>query len=261
MKNFVTYLIILLQISLLLSANLASDTNGKMLFLEESSAPQENIVLAFGDITPPVTLSSFTSLLSIVDQICFVWKQIVQVFKVQRKTTIKQALMEKGFDYFSGSGSMQVMKGIQADKIEDIFAMIQRRIKVPSERQEEVKTVLDESLFMEKNVWSSFNTVFSIDETGDSKFANIMVSNNEQNNTYNVIYNDFQAKFKLAPDVLIINKQITFGSGIFQNSEDKIMRVPKSLTQEDITIVLSFFQLITYKHLADHFKINLELPK
>jgi len=137
---------------------------------------------------------------------------------------------------------------------------LEKRIKVPEERQEDLKMVLEESMFAQSNVWTAFNTLFSVDTIGNTKFCSVLVGRNDDTDTYDVVFTDIKADFKLAPDTMVVNKKLSVAGGIWEDEKDEYVKVPKSLTPDDIQAVLSFFQIVAFKSFADQFGIKVTFP-
>jgi len=202
----------------------------------------------------------FDQVIGAIGKITNQWGQIVNNFKTTRSSTVKEILKGKGFDYFSQSAQIQVSKGIKAEYFEKYLLLLEKRIKVPEERQEDLKFVLEGAMFAESNVWTAFNTLFSIDTIGTTKFASVLIGRDDEKNTYDVIFTDIKADFKLAPDLMIINKKLSVLGGIWEDEKDEQVRVPKSLNPEDIQTVLSFFQIVAWKNFADQFGLKVDFP-
>jgi hypothetical protein len=189
------------------------------------------------------------------------WSKIVNAFKTTRSSELKQKLLGKGFDYFSQSAAMQISKGIKGQYIDAFLDHVQTRIKVPAERTADLKMVLEECKWVESNIWTAYNTLFSINQGGDTKFASILIARNDANDTYDFFYNDIKAEFNLAPNTLVVSKKLSVLGGIWEDSKDEYIKVPKTLTTEDISTVLQFFQIVAFKGFAEQLGIKLEFPK
>lgn len=189
------------------------------------------------------------------------WTRIVQAFKTTRSSVIKERLIGKGFDKFNESAQIQILKGIKDKDFDKFIDHLARRVKVPEERKEDLKMVLEESKWADSNVWTAFNTLFSKDAGGTTKFASIIISKDPNEDKYHVIFSDIKAEFALAPDVLVVNKKLSVLGGIWEDEKDEYVSVPKSLEPEDVQMVIQFFQIVAFKGFADQFGIKLDFPK
>lgn len=206
--------------------------------------------------TPSTWDNLFSSLLKVTNE----WSRLVEAFKTVRSEEVKQIITGKGFEYFNEKAQIQIAKGVKGSYIDTFLSHVEERLLVPPERQKTLSDIMEECKYVEKNVWTAFNTLFDINTGGDTKFASLLIARNEENDTYDVVISDIQAQFKLASDIMIVNKKLSVLGGIWQDSKDVQVKVPKTLTQEDITAVMSFFNIVAFKSFADQFGIHLDLP-
>jgi hypothetical protein len=211
--------------------------------------------------TPAEKPSTFDNLVGSFMKLTNKWSQIVDAFKTTRSSEIKERILGKGFEYFSQSAQIQISKGIKGEYFPTFIKHLETRVKVPEERQDDLKMVLEESMFTDSNVWTAFNTLFSVDNGGNTKFCSILVARNDETDKYDFVFTDMKADFKLAPDILVVSKKLSVLGGIWQDSKDEQVRVPKNITAEDIQTVMQFFQIVAFKGFAEQFGIKLEFPK
>lgn len=250
--------------------------DAKMLGIEVASQPlteEERMIFKMflaedpSTVTPtpdpkiPAVPSTWDNLIGCFDKLTNKWRQIVDTFKTTRSSEIKERLLGKGFEYFNQSAQIQISKKVKGEFIDQYLAHLQTRIKVPADRQEDLKMVLEESKWSESNVWTGFDTLFSLDKGGNTKFASILVTKDDTADTYDFIFTDIKADFKLAPDTLVVHKKLSVLGGIWTDDKDEIVKVPKNLTPEDVSTVLQFFQIVAFKGFAEQFGIKLEFPK
>ena len=205
--------------------------------------------------------STFENLFNSFMKVTNSWTKIIDTFKTTRSSTVKETLLGKGFEAFSSSAQVQVTKGVREEFLDKYLNNLATRVKVPEERKTDLILVLEESKWADSSVWSAYNNVFSVDNGGNTKFVSILCARNETKGTYDFVFSDVKAEFKLAPDVMIINKKLSVLGGIWADEKDIQQRVPKNITQEDIQTVISFFNVIAFKTLADQFGIKLDFPK
>jgi len=189
------------------------------------------------------------------------WTKITQNFKTSRSNTVINTIKGKGYTSFSQSAQVQISKGIKDEYFDKYLESLGKRIKIPSERQEDLNEVLGTSRFMDSSVWSAFNTLFSLANGGETKFVTVLIGRDDVKNTFDVVFTDIKATFQLAPDVMVIQKKLSVLGGIWEDEKTENVSVPRSLTQEDISDVISFFQVIAFKTIADQFGYKVEFPK
>ncbi len=187
------------------------------------------------------------------------WAKFVDAFKNTRNTEIKERVLGLGFDYFSRQAEIQVYKGVKREYFYNYLEHLKARLKVPNYRTEDIKEMLEQIQFTDNNVWSAFDLLFFIDTQGNVKYASILASFNESGN-YDFIYCDIKAEFKLAPDVLVVRKYLSVLGGVWEDSNNYIKRIPTTLNEEDVQIVVQFFHIVAFKGFAEQFGFKLEFP-
>jgi hypothetical protein len=227
----------------------------KMFFAESDATPSTPAPSSSADKP-----STWDNLIGAFGKLTNKWAQIVDAFKTTRNTEIKERILGKGFDYFSQQAQIQISKGVKEEYIDKYLEHLEARLKVPNDRKEDLKMSLEEVKFTDSSVWSAFDTLFSIDTQGNVKFASILASRNDSGR-YDFVYSDIKAEFKLAPDVLVVRKSLSVLGGIWADSKDEYQKVPRSLSPEDVQIVVQFFQIVAFKGFAEQFGFKLEFPK
>jgi hypothetical protein len=233
----------------------------KMFLAEDPSTASPSVPSPTPDPKTPAVPSTWDNLIGCFDKLTNKWRQIVDTFKTTRSSEIKERLLGKGFEYFNQSAQIQISKKVKGQFIDQYLAHLQTRIKVPADRQGDLAMVLEESKWSESNVWTGFDTLFSLDKGGNTKFASILVTKDDTADTYDFIFTDIKADFKLAPDTLVVHKKLSVLGGIWTDDKDEMVKVPKNLTPEDVSTVLQFFQIVAFKGFAEQFGIKLEFPK
>lgn len=226
----------------------------ELLFLGDTPAPTPSPIRGVaGEI--------FAVLKSAFGFITTDWPKIVETFKISKTSTIKETLLGKGFSYFAQSAQIQISKGLEEANFDKFMGYIAKRLKVPEERRDDLTDVVETAKFVEKQAWVAFNTLYSVDKIGNTKFATLLIGKDEQTGKYDIVLSDVQADFQFAPDLIVVNKKLSVFGGIFNHEKDETISRPRSITQEDIQTVLNFFEIIAYQTIAKYMKIDLPLPK
>jgi hypothetical protein len=188
------------------------------------------------------------------------WSKIVEAFKTTRSSEIKKRILGKGFDYFKQSAQIQVIS-IKAAFLDNYLINLEKKIAVPEKYKSSLTMIIEECRWADSNVWNAFETMFDINNGGDIKFASIVVAFNDKKNTYDFLINDVQADFKLAPDVLVVSKKLSVLGGIWEDSKDEYVKVPKSLSTDDAKMVMQFFSIVAFKGFLEQFGMDVPFPK
>ena len=191
------------------------------------------------------------------------WKKIVDAFHSGRSTEIMEKLKGEGFEKFAQDAQVQITTGIKEEYFDKFVTSLMKRVRVPEGRQEDIEGAIEVARFADRQMWSAFNTLFNIDDGGNVKFASIIINRNEKNGKdfFDFVFTDLKSSFKLAPDVTVVNKKLIVLGGLWSENEIVLEKHPKTFTPNDIEVVMSFFQIITFKCFANHFGVKMEFPK
>ena len=200
---------------------------------------------------------------NIVSAISDTYKKVVDAFKTGVKSSIVQTITKDGFGKFIGGGKSKVLKGIKEETGWDKFKKnTLKNMKLPQKYVDEVEALLDESEYSEGAAWNEFDMLFDVDSAKDScKYCSIVINHREEDERFDVVYTDIQSDFKLAPDIEVIHKSKSILGGIFSSEKDVERRVPKNLNQNELTMIFSFFQMISYKLILQQFGVIVNFPK
>jgi hypothetical protein len=191
------------------------------------------------------------------------WKNIVDAFHTGRSVEIIEKLKGEGFEKFAQDAQVQITTGVKEEYFDKFITSLLKRIKVPEGRQEDIEGAVEVARFSDRQMWSAFNTLFNIDDGGNVKFASIIINRNEKNgkDVFDFVFTDLKSTFTLAPDVTVVNKKLVVLGGLWSDNEIILEKHPKAFTPNDIEVVMSFFQIITFKCFANHFGVKLEFPQ
>ena len=200
---------------------------------------------------------------NIVSAVSDTYKKVVNAFKTGVQSSIVKTITKDGFSKFYGSGKTKVLQGIKEEKGWDKFKTnTLKNMKLPKKYVDEVESLLDEAEYSEGAAWNEFDMLFDVGSVKDNcKFCSIVVNHREEDERFDVVYTDIQADFKLAPEIQVIHKSKSILGGIFSSEKDVEKIVPKNLTQDDLTMIFSFFQIISYKLILQQFGVIVDLPK
>ena len=199
---------------------------------------------------------------NIVSAVSDTYKKVVDAFKTGVQSSIVKTITKDGFSKFYGSGKTKVSKGVKETGWEKFTKNTLKNMKLPQKYVDEVESLLEEAEFSEGNAWNEFDMLFDVGSVKDNcKFCSIIVNHREEDERFDVVYTDIQADFKLAPEIQVIHKSKSILGGIFSSEKDVERKVPKNLTQNDLTMIFSFFQIISYKLILQQFGVIVNFPK
>jgi hypothetical protein len=220
--------------------NISTGKNKSLRFLE-SDNPFDYLVIA---------LNKYTNF----------WPDLINKFKSTNTCEVKEKLVREGFDKFDETAQIQIISGLRREGLDKFTNLISNRLNVPEDKRDDISNIILESDWMENNMWSNFNLLFSLGSGGKVKYASIF-SHKDNNDKFHFIISEIHAEFELADDIVVMTRKLSILGGLFDYSADKFVRIPEKLKPDDLKIVSQFFDLVVFKHLASQFGIQLELPK
>jgi hypothetical protein len=235
----------------------------EILLTEEIKLENEMKKLLF---VPPIMIrsstesGSFDLLTDIFEKIKGGWSTILSIFHSSSETTIKKLLIDTGYSKYDNSVQVQIIHNMRKEGLAGFYDLLERRIKLPVERKNDVTSVLEGIEWSETNAWTNYDVAFSINSGGEVKYVSLF-ANRGKNDTFNFIITEVFATFILAPDIMIVTKKLSILGGLWNQRTVEIQFSPRYLKDEDLESIFNFFQIIIYKQVASQFGINLELPK
>jgi hypothetical protein len=120
---------------------------------------------------------------------------------------------------------------------------------------------LEDFSYMDSTTWIMSKVAFKTNVGGNIRYMTLLASRDTANKKFHMLICDISSFFKLADDMMIINKSKSILGGIYENSQDIIKKVPRDLTEEDTKALMNILFVISFKTLAENFGIKLSLPE
>ena len=197
---------------------------------------------------------------SLIEKVSNVWNDTLNVFRSKQKTSIVKNIINRGFDFFDQTTQIQVFKSLKQEGLEKLINVTSSRLNIPLENYENLRIAMRDIIYSDANIWNLYDVIFSINTGGETKFVSIFSSRNDDN-TFNFVIVDVKNSFILAPNLIFISKKLSILGGIYSSENNFIENIPKQLDEDDVKVTLNFFQMISYKQIANYFGMNLKLPK
>jgi len=99
---------------------------------------------------------------------------------------------------------------------------------------------------MDSTTWIMNKIGFKTNEGGNMKYMILLASRDTANNKFHMLICDATTKFKLADDMMIINKSKSILGGIYEDSKDIVKKIPRDLTEEDTKAVMNMLFVLTF---------------
>jgi len=189
------------------------------------------------------------------------WNNIVHTFQTTETSQVMQTINQTGYSNFLSSVSVQQMHKVPQTYFPVFVQHVVAAMQVPADRQPALIKSLLNVQSSPSNAWVSFDMMFNAgDNSTLCKCVSILVRHNAPVAAYDMMLADVQASFALAPNVLVVRKSVSVNGGIFADSTDEIVDVPKSVSQDDVNGMLNFAKVMAGKSFGDLFNLKLPMP-
>ena len=197
--------------------------------------------------------------LKIINAAAKAYMKLAQTFKTSISKTFKEMLIGEGFDKYSGKVINHIYS-IKPGKYSRFIKRNYEKLNIPEKLKDVILATFDEATYMDKQAWMGFDLAFNSESSDPDKvdFANVMVTQNEEEDAFDIIFSYTKADFKLAPDIIVFSEKKVIGGGISVTEKDVYKEVPRSLTEDDLNCVLSFFQMAAYRAIIQSLGKNIQ---
>jgi len=175
----------------------------------------------------------------------------LQSLKSSASSEVTQQFMGagNGFAHLKQYCQIQRLVGMTPSKLDDFSRKLIARIKFPAARTNDFLNTLEDIPFFESQQIMSYDFLFDMNNGGDCKYVSILIER-RADDKINWLIADYQANFKLAPNVFVIRKQKSI-LGMWSSSKDTFKEVPRGVTNDDVEFIFKWMQLTSFKRFAD----------
>lgn len=194
-----------------------------------------------------------------IDSILGLAEKAINIFKSSKTSEIKERIEGKGFNYFKGGCTVQQSQGILVNRYDSFMERLLKRLHVPAERVDEIRSQMQDLLDVDTGIaFKVYDLIFNADSvSNDAVHSTSFIGRYNERMTIDLFYTSMHADFKLAPDIMIMQEAKSYVGGIWSENIQKIVKVPKTLSAEDIKVVLSYFEVVALQQFGDMFGIKI----
>ena len=187
--------------------------------------------------------TGFNAVLGKVNMIVGMWRDIATTFSTKITRVMEKYLRGVGFDKLKGSCTYQFKIGLDLDKYKEFTKVFLRKNNVPSKFVEQMAQAITDASYTKEQMVADIDILFNKDSQDNDKvdFMHLMSWRDKTLNKITLIYTHSDLSFKLAPDVIVMRKSKSIAGGIINISEPEFLTEPKSLTREDLDMIMKFF--------------------
>lgn len=168
-----------------------------------------------------------------------------------REVTTITRIVGSGFTYFKEQADMVQYNGVSDSNLIPFLNYLKSLISLPDAYQKYFVDNLSMILFSDFNEIVVYRVLFSADAGGDCHYVCVMGQRNDVTGKTDWLVGDVKALFKLAPDILYIEKSKSNMFGLFQTYETTAIVKPKSLTDEQLSTLFTFFEICVFERFGE----------
>ncbi|KAF9351179.1 hypothetical protein BGX26_010753 [Mortierella sp. AD094] len=167
------------------------------------------------------------------------------------RTTIKEEIKLKvclGFDEYRHTTKAMRLAGV--DKV-DLLEVVEHIIKVAQLPDDsDLKSIMLGVKYSEKEfTWTGESMLYTAPD-GRNHFLYLTKHADPQTNMTGMIYGMVSSNYKLAPDMLIVNRKTSVLGGIFGSEKTTIRKIPHVLSLNDTVILEMYFEMVVFRQMA-----------
>lgn len=187
--------------------------------------------------------TGFNAVLGKVNMIVGMWRDIATTFSTKITNVMEKYLRGMGFNKLEGSCTYQFKIGLDLDKYKEFAKVFLRKNNVPLKYVEQMAQAITDASYTKEQVVADIDILFNKDSTNNDKvdFMHLMSWRDKKAKKITLIYTHSNLSFKLAPDVIVMRKTKSIAGGAYVTSEPHDILEPKSLTHDDLDMIMKFF--------------------
>ncbi|KAF8977620.1 hypothetical protein BGZ46_007248 [Entomortierella lignicola] len=175
------------------------------------------------------------------------------------KTTIKEDIKLKvclGFDAYRHTAKAMRLVGVAKVDLLEVVEQIIKAAQLPDDS--DLKSIMLGVKYSEKEfTWTGESMLYTAPD-GRNHFLYLTKHADPQTNMTDMIYGMVSSTYKLAPDMLIVNRHMSILGGLFSSEKTTISRIPHVLTLNDTVILEMYFEMVVFRQMA--IVSNLAIP-
>ena len=119
------------------------------------------------------------------------------------------------------------------------------------EAKEALQGVIEDIQVCDSQAWMEYNLIFDQESLKRGKMSFLSIfSKEEEDGTYTLLFVYMNSSFQLSDNLRLVSERTQVG--VFSDTtKQHIEAKPRGMTNEDVDSLFWFFQLTTYKYVAD----------
>ena len=204
--------------------------------------------------------TGYNTILNKLNLIVEKWFNLANTFSKQITKSMTVYLPGIGFDKFKSSLDIYFGGGFKIlSKYKLWVKHILKKCKVPSKFIDSFAEHIFEDKYIEHKVYGDFLMLYNKDDPKNDivKFLHLISFSDENEDNISFILTRCKIDFKLAPDVIIMRKSKFIAGDTYISSEPYDILKPKTISSNDMELILKFFSFSMIKMMAQSFGLKL----
>ena len=236
---------------LLITLLLTSISSVRLRFLQTQSYGLNAALSAIGT-------TGFNAVLGKVNMIVGMWRDIATTFSTKITNVMEKYLRGVGFKKLTGSCEYQFKIGLDLDKYKEFSKIFLKKHHVPLKFVDEVAAAVADAAYTREQMVADIDILFNKDDPKNDQvnFMHFMSWRDKKSKKVDFIFTHSDLNFKLAPDVIVMRKTKSIAGGAYVTSEPYNILEPRSLTHDDLEMIMKFFTYSVIRMFAMTLGIN-----
>ena len=242
MRTFKLFLLVLVLISI----------NGKN--LRFTKTPGLDVLVK------KLSSTAFSQVLGKINAIVGMWENIATTFSTKIIDVMEKYLEGMGFDYFKSKCQFRLDVGIRLNKYNAWTKKMLKIVRVPAKFRDLFAEHICDAKYIDHHVYGDFDMLFNKDNPKNDKvnFIHLISFRDTKQDKITVIFTHAKADFKLAPDVMVMRKSKFIAGGAYTSSIPYDILKPKSISHQDMDLIMKFFSFSMIKMMAQSLGVKLK---
>lgn len=226
------------------------------------------LILLFGAVSDEKemhlrhNIEPITTVTLIVVAICYIWKGICALFGVRHETTYTKVATKNGFKHYYSTTFANLLIGVDEkdfSEVRDTFAYI---LSMSGKSKKLIADIFEDIADTKQNVWMEYGLFFDKNsiKKGSITYSSLF-SKLENDDTFSLMLVAMDATFQVNDDIRLRHDRTVVGK--FSDTTKTVVEyIPRQMAQSDVDALFWFFQLVTYKFIAQQYGgITLDYPE
>lgn len=200
-----------------------------------------------------------------INQIADTYTKVATAFKTVKKTEFKQKMAGEGFASYKAASRFIRAVGIPHNNIADFTRRTTALMQL--DKNPDVQKLVVQNMEMITQIglteyqWNMNDLTFDKSKGGLCDSMVFAMSRDYAEMKDHLLLTYVKGSFKLSKDLMIYQEYRSYAGGIYETTNDKIKKVARGITAEEIKAVHACMVLSGVKIMADELGIKIKLPE